>query len=394
VNRQRHVVWTLIPFTVANFLGFLSVGIPLPVLSIYVHDVLGLSAFVVGCVMSLQSVATLATRQYAGRLCDTIGPKRTSRYGFVAAMTAGVLYLVSSVFSAHAFASVSVLVVARLVLGLGESLYITSISTWSIVRVGPLHAGRAMAWSGIAMYGALAAGAPFGFFAYRLGGFNVVAVCATVAPLLGALISARWIDVERVTAKPDANLLPIIGSIWGPGLGMALASVGVGTLNAFLTLRYRTQGWPEAGIALTVFGVSYLAMRLLFGGLPDRLGGLRVGLLSLLVEAIGLFVIWLAKSQSIALLGTMLTGCGYSLVFPSLGVLALKRVSSEHRGLVISTYLACFDLGLAVAGPIAGAIVRQFGLPPAFMVAGASALVSLVLLVTDHSMRSRGRKAI
>jgi MFS family permease len=389
VSRQRHVVWTLIPFTIANFMGFLAVGIPLPVLSIYVHDVLGLSAFVVGCVISLQSVATLATRQYAGRLCDTIGPKRTSRYGFAAAAAAGALYFVSSALNAHAFASVSALIVARLALGLGESLFITSISTWSIVRVGPSHAGRAMAWSGIAMYGALAAGAPLGFAVYRMAGFNAVALCAFIAPLLGALISARWADVELVAAKAKSAFLPVLRSIWGPGLGMALASVGVGTLNAFLTLRYHAQAWPDAGIALTVFGVSYLAMRLLFGGLPDRLGGLRVGALSLLVEAIGLFVIWQATSQATALAGTMLTGIGYSLVFPSLGVLALKRVSSEHRGLVISTYLACFDLGLAVAGPIAGVVVRLFDLPAAFMVAGASALVSLVLLSTDHWARRR-----
>jgi predicted MFS family arabinose efflux permease len=384
VSNQRHVVWTLIPFTLANFLGFLAVGIPLPVLSIYVHDALGFSPFVVGCIISLQSLATLLTRQYAGRLCDSSGPRRTALNGFASAVAAGGLYLVSSAFSAYPGGSLSVLIVARLVLGLGESLFITSISTWSIARVGPSNAGRAMAWSGIAMYGALAVGAPLGLAIYRLAGFKAVALCACVFPLLGGLLAARLPDAALIAARTRAAFLPVLRSIWGPGLSMALASVGVGTLNAFLTLRYLAQSWPNAGLALTVFGVAYLAMRLLFGGLPDRLGGFRVATVSLLVEATGLLVIWTATSQAMALTGTMLTGLGYSLVFPSLGVQALGRVSSDHRGLVIGAYLACFDLGLAIAGPVSGVVVHRFGLSSAFLAAGLSALSSLALLSVDR----------
>jgi MFS family permease len=384
VSDQRQVVRTLIPFTIANFLGFLAVGIPLPVLSIYVRDVLGFSPVVVGCIISVQSLATLLTRQYAGRLCDTHGPKRTALRGFASATAAGALYLVSSAFSAHPSGSIALLFVARLVLGLGESLFITSISTWSIARVGPSNAGRAMAWSGIAMYGALAVGAPLGLAIYRFAGFKAVALCAGITPLLGALLATRLADVAVIAAKTRAAFVPILRSIWGPGLSMALASTGVGTLNAFLTLRYRAQLWPDAGLALTVFGVAYLSMRLLFGGLPDRLGGFRVGTLSLLVEAIGLLVIWSATSQTMALTGAMLTGLGYSLVFPSLGVEAMKRVSSDHRGMVIGIYLACFDLGLAIAGPTAGIVAHQFGLPSAFLVAGLGALASMALLSLDR----------
>jgi predicted MFS family arabinose efflux permease len=80
----------------------------------------------------------------------------------------------------------------------------------------------------------------------------------------------------------------------------------------------------------------------------------------------------------------MPTGLGYSLVFPSLGVEAMKRVSSDHRGMVIGVYLACFDLGLAIAGPTAGIVVHQFGLPSAFLVAGLGALLSMALLSFDR----------
>ena len=43
----------LIPFTIVNFLGFLAVGVPLPVLPIYVKGDLGYGSIVIGIVGAL-----------------------------------------------------------------------------------------------------------------------------------------------------------------------------------------------------------------------------------------------------------------------------------------------------------------------------------------------------
>jgi predicted MFS family arabinose efflux permease len=85
----------------------------------------------------------------------------------------------------------------------------------------------------------------------------------------------------------------------------------------------------------------------------------------------------------IALAGATITGLGYSLVFPSLGVEAMRRVPGENRGLAIGAYLACFDLGLAIAGPGAGAVARSYGIPSAFAAATATALSALLLICVD-----------
>ena len=131
---------------------------------------------------------------------------------------------------------------------------------------------------------------------------------------------------------------------------------------------------------MTGFGAAYIAVRLLFAGLPDRVGGGRVAAASLAIEAAGLLLIWGAGSSAAALAGTVIAGIGYSLVFPSLGVEAMKRVAPENRGLVLAAYLACFDLGLAAAGPLAGLVTTAFGLPAAFLVAAGAAVLSLALV--------------
>lgn len=384
-----NMVGRLIPFSVVAFLGFLAVGLPLPTFSLYVPDRLHFSTVAVGVIVGLQSLATLLTRQYAGRLSDTRGPKPAALLGLIGASITGCLYLVSSALAAHPALSLMLLCAARLVLGLAESLFITALAAWSIARVGARYAGLAMAWSGIAMYAALAVGAPVGLVVYHAGGFRAVALCATLAPLAGAMIAFRWKPDPVGTAARRESFVRMLRVIWAPGLGMALASSGIATLGTFLSLRYGSESWPHAGVALTTFGVAYIAMRVLFGGLPDRMGGYRTGLFSLLAEAAGLAVIALASGPAMALAGACLTGLGYSLVFPSFGVEAMRRVSGENRGLAIGAYLACFDLGLAVGGPGAGIVVRFYGVPGGFMAAAGVALVSLLLLCVDWLLLQR-----
>ncbi len=111
--------------------------------------------------------------------------------------------------------------------------------------------------------------------------------------------------------------------------------------------------------------------------LPDRLGGSRVALVSLTVEAVGLLLIASASRPIAALLGTVITGLGYSMVFPSLGVGAVRRVPAESHGGALGIFPACFDLGLGAAGPAAGLVASGFGLSAAFVAASAAALVSL-----------------
>ena len=55
-----------------------------------------------------------------------------------------------------------------------------------------------------------------------------------------------------------------------PGVALALASFGYGTLNAFLVLRFEAAGFGGAGLALGVFGAAFLLARLLGSPLVDR----------------------------------------------------------------------------------------------------------------------------
>jgi MFS family permease len=180
----------------------------------------------------------------------------------------------------------------------------------------------------------------------------------------------------------------VISQIWREGLGLMLQGVGLSGLTAFASLYFAMRGWGHAGLVMTAFGIGFILMRIAFGHLPDRVGGYRVALWSLAIEAIGQAMLWAAPYERVALAGAFVTGLGCALVFPALGVEALKRVLPANRGSAMGAFVAFLDIAYGIAGPAAGLIAGQFGYAAVYLLGAASAVLGAALvLISRRSAR-------
>ena len=372
----------------ALFCGYLCVGLPLPVIPLFVHDQLGFSNLIVGLAIGIQFLATVLTRGYAGRLTDHFGGKRSALQGAAVCALSGVFYLVAALPGLSPAIGLTVIIVGRLTAGFGESQFVTGCVSWSIASVGPQRAGMSMSWTGIAMFAALAIGAPIGMALYQAYGLQAAMVACVLAPLVAAAIAFGVTSY----VSPSGRRLPfyrVIGQIWREGLGLMLQGVGLSGLTAFASLYFAARGWGHAGVVMTAFGVGFIFVRVVFGHLPDKIGGYRVALWSLAVEAIGQVLIWGAPNEVAALGGALVTGLGCALVFPALGVEALKRVLPTNRGSAMGGFIAFLDIAYGVAGPAAGLVAGLFGYAAVYLLGAASAVLGAMLIVTARRPEAR-----
>src|SRR6267378_3063945 len=99
----------LLPIMGTVFVGFLVIGVAMPVLPLYVHDGLGFGTFVVGLLAGSQFAASLFSRPWAGHYSDGRGAKRAVVLGLLAASASGLLYLCSLLIRRDPEASIAVL---------------------------------------------------------------------------------------------------------------------------------------------------------------------------------------------------------------------------------------------------------------------------------------------
>ncbi|HAU5565229.1 TPA: MFS transporter [Serratia fonticola] len=367
-----------------NFASYLTIGLPLAVLPGFVHDGLGYSAFWAGLVISLQYIATLLSRPHAGRYADMWGPKKVVVLGLVGCLISGICILLSALTEGQGVLSLILLCLGRVILGVGQSFSGTGTSLWGVARVGSLHIGRVISWNGIVTYGAMAIGAPLGVVIFRSGGLLLLSSIIIAICVLAIALALPRAPVKGSKAKP-LPFRDVLGKIYGFGLILAMGSAGFGVIATFITLFYQDKGWDGAAFALTMFSAAFVGTRLLFPNAINKLGGLRVASICFAVEAVGLFLVAGSFDPWMAKMGAFLTGAGFSLVFPAIGVVAVKVVPQQNQGSALATYTAFMDLSLGITGPIAGFIMSYAGVSLVYLL--TALLVCLALFCTLRMMK-------
>jgi len=361
-----------------TFFCYLSVGLPLAVLPGFVHNQLGFSSFMAGLIISLQYFATLLSRPQSGRLADRLGPKRVVMLGTLLCGMSGVMTIIAALCRDWPLVSLLLLAVGRLFLGVGESFSSTGSTLWGMNIVGPLQTARVISWNGVATYLAMAIGAPLGVMLNQGLGISGFAGLVALMGVVGYLLASRKPAVE-VSQGERIPFHRVFSRVWLFGLALGFGTIGFGVISTFITLYFASRDWSGAAFALSLFSLGFVLFRLLFSRAITRFGGLRVAIVSLLLECAGLLIIWQAESSLLVDLGALLTGCGFSLIFPALGVEAVKQVERQDQGSALGVYSAFLDLGLGLTGPVAGLLIGYWGmqsvyLAAAMMVLGAFAI--------------------
>jgi len=393
VNSQQssypfsHAIW----LTAALFLSYLSVAMSLPVIPLGVSETLGFGNALSGLAVGIAFLSTILTRGWVGRLADTKGGKRSMRRGLLVYMLSTAICLLSTWQPLPHEISYGILILGRLLMGIGESLTLIGMLTWGLAMTGRSGSGRFFSIMGAGMYGSYALGGPLGVYLYMHAGFAAAMLACFVTPLLGLIMIAFVPTVIAPTGTgPRESFWRVTGWIWRHGAVVGLQGVGFAALGAFLALLFQARGWPNAGFGLSAFAIGFIVMRLIGGRLLERLGAIRLSAVSLAIEAAAQFLLWTAPNPNVALAGSLLTGLGASMIYPAMGVEVINVVPASLRGTAMAGFSAFVDIANGLTGPLAGFAADRFGQSVVFLIGGLAAVLGLVTLLSIHHRRKTG----
>ena len=116
----------------------------------------------------------------------------------------------------------------------------TGAPTWGLGRVDATYAAQVISWSGIASYGAMAAGAPLGIWLETRYGLESIGAAASGVSLLNLALA---LPVAGVPILRGAHLAfsRVLGRVSLHGLGLTPGTVGFAAIATFTGLYYASR---------------------------------------------------------------------------------------------------------------------------------------------------------
>jgi MFS family permease len=369
------VVGGLLVVLLTVFVGF---GAVVPVLPPLVVEHLGGSQPAVGLTFALSGTAALLARPYAGRVAQRYGGRPVLAVGCLLAALVGAAYALP--------AGLPGLFATRVLMGVAEAVVFTAGSVW-VVALAPTHRrAEIVGWYGLAMWGGWTLGPVVGEALLGTTGYRAVWLLAGLSPLVALAVVGTLPRPAPGPVGPAGRLLP--RPVVLPGIALALSAFGYAALTGFVALHLAARGIAHGAAMLSLFGAAYVAVRLVAGRLPDRLGPRPVVVFCGLAEAAGLLLIAVAPTWPVAAVGALVMGGGFTLLYPALALSVIRRCPEEERGVALGAYTSFWDLGLGVAGLVTG-VVALLGYPVVFVLAAALAGTAAVLGLTSAAVTGR-----
>ncbi|MDI6812175.1 MAG: MFS transporter [Desulfitobacteriaceae bacterium] len=375
-NAALPKLWTrdFILIALINLIIFLGFQMLMPTLPFFV-TYLGGSNAAAGLVIGVFAVSSVLIRPFAGKAIDTYGRKGVFLLGLVV--------FLMSVLAYHWLASIVVLMLFRFIHGLGWGASSTAGGTIAADVIPKKRLAEGMSFYGLASNLSMAIGPALGLYLiqrYSFGALFFSSASTVVLALLFALV-IHYQKTPPNSAKVKASLFE--KSAFRPSLIIFFVTMTYGAIVSFLALYTKELGIGNIGPFFTVYALTLIVVRPVFGKVADRRGYNIVmipGLLAVLVT-----MILISKSQALGLLLTaaVIYGIGFGAVQPTLQAMAVQNVPFNRRGAANGTFYSAFDLGIGLGSGIWGTVAQFFGYSQMYLWAAVPAIIAFILYLTQ-----------
>ncbi len=371
---QRLLTPTFTALLTACIWYFVSTGMMLVAVPVFVSEELGGGEWGVGAAMGVSGLAAALLRVIAGPITDTKGRRWVMVFG---SSLAGVSML--GLVVAH---SVGAVVAFRALTGVGEAAFFVGAAT-ALQDIAPEgRRAEATSYFSAVVYASMALGPLLAEWLIERFSFEATWLVGTVFCGIGALLAMRA-PQNRAPATGHRQLFsrPVVHpAAVRPGSVLMIGLLGFACFMTFAALWADEVGIQNAGSVFLLFAGAVLVLRLLLARLPDRLGARTTTTIALVFSALGLAVMAVWQEPGGAYVGSAVMALGQSFLFPALFASVIQSAPPAERGQAVASFSISFDVAFGIGGFIAGAVATHFGgISSAFWFGAAACGVALLL---------------
>ncbi|MCP8615684.1 MFS transporter [Salirhabdus salicampi] len=386
VNVKKERIWTkdFALICMANFFIFLGFQMTLPTLPLFVQH-LGGSDKLIGFVSGIFMFSALLLRPYAGHALESKGRRFVYMWGLA-------IFVISV--GTYAFiVSIALLVIMRIVQGLGWGLSTTATGTIATDLIPPKRRGEGMGYFGLSGNIALAFGPALGLTLVGHISFTQLFLMCSMFGLIALILSSRisYKKVEQVEEKSIPLKFDIFEkSAIQPSILLFFITVTFGGMASFLPLYTAEEGIKGIELYFFIFAMFLMVSRTFAGQIYDRKGHIYVFLPGSLMIATAMFLLVWMPNSVVLYTAAAFYGFGFGTIQPALHAWSVEKAPMNRRGMANATFFSFFDMGVGFGAIGFGFIAHAFGYSFIYLVGAFSVFVSISIYIMSL-MKSKAK---
>lgn len=372
-------IWSkdFIIICLANFFIFLGFQMTLPTLPLFVKELDG-SDQMIGLIVGIFTFSALLLRPMAGHMLETKGRK------FVYLL--GLSIFVLSVGSYAFIASIWLLIIMRVVQGIGWGYSTTATGTIATDLIPPKRRGEGLGYFGLSGNIALAFGPSLGLALYGKISFTWLFIIAASLGLVAFILSnfitykpVKQTDVKKEATKRKWDIFE--KSAIQPSVLLFFITLTFGGIATFLPVYTEQENIGGIEIYFLLYALFLLISRSFSGRLYDRYGHIIVFLPgTLMIFVAMLLLMWLPNAMAL-FIAASLYGLGFGSIQPALQAWAVNNAAKERKGMATATYYSFFDLGIGTGALAFGQIASLTGYSEIYLTSAVSVSIAMLLYI-------------
>jgi len=373
----KEKIWTrdFILICLANFFIFFGFQMTLPTLPLFVKE-LGGSDQLIGVIVGIFTFSALVLRPYAGHALESKGRQ------FV--YMTGLAIFVVSVGSFAFIGSIAILLIVRVLQGVGWGLSTTATGTIATDIIPASRRGEGFGYFGLSGNIALAFGPGLGLALVGKISFMSLFFISDAFVLVAFLLSAkvRYKKVEEIPEKAATPRFDIFEkTAIQPSILVLFITFTFGGIATFLPLHAIERNVAGIEAYFLVYAALLLISRTFAGKVYDKKGHLYVFLPGTIMILIAMILLAWLPTTFILLVAAGLYGFGFGTVQPALQAWAVEKAAGNRKGMANATFFSFFDLGIGLGAIIFGQIAFLFNYSTIYATGAFSILISMVVYI-------------